>query len=161
MGHRAPRCALEPENNSRRATGYTPFFMVYGAEAVLPTDLDYGAPRVKAYNEEGAEASHQDAMDQLDEARDIALLHSAKYQQALRRYYSRRVWDRAFNVGDLILRLVQSNKDRHKLSQPWEGPYIVTEVLRPGAYKLKTIGGKVFTNAWNIEQLRRLPLINA
>ena len=24
-----------------RATGYTPFFMVYGVEAVLPTDLDY------------------------------------------------------------------------------------------------------------------------
>jgi hypothetical protein len=27
-----------------RAIGYTPFFMVYGVEAVLPTDLDYGAP---------------------------------------------------------------------------------------------------------------------
>ena len=54
--------------------------MVYGAEAVLSTDLDYGSPRVKAYNEEGAEASHQDAMDQLEEARDVALLRSAKYQ---------------------------------------------------------------------------------
>ena len=66
-----------------RAIGYTPFFMVYGAEAVLPTDLDYGQPRIRAYNKQGAEASHQDAMDQLDEARDIALLHSTKYQQAL------------------------------------------------------------------------------
>ena len=63
-----------------RVTGYTPFFMVYGSEAVLPTDLDYGAPRVRAYNKEGAEASHQDAMDQLEEARDVALLRSAKYQ---------------------------------------------------------------------------------
>ena len=34
-----------------RATGYTPFFMVYGSEAILPTDLDYGAPRVRAYDE--------------------------------------------------------------------------------------------------------------
>jgi len=93
-------------------------------------------------------------MDKLDETCDIALLRSAKYQQALRWYHSRRVQDRAFNVGDLILRLVQSNKDRHKLSPPWEGPYIVAEVLRPGAYKLKTINGEVFTNAWNIEQLR-------
>ena len=41
--------------------------MIYGVEAVLPTDLDYGAPRVRAYDEQGAEASHQDAMDQLDE----------------------------------------------------------------------------------------------
>ena len=62
--------------------------------------------------------------------------------------------DRAFNVGDLVLRLVQSNKDHHKLSPPWEEPYVVVEVLRPGAYKLKTIDGKVFTNVWNIEQLR-------
>jgi hypothetical protein len=33
------------------ATSYTPFFMVYGVEAVLPTDLDYGAPRVMMYRE--------------------------------------------------------------------------------------------------------------
>ena len=67
-----------------RATGYTPFFMVYGSEAILPTNLDYGAPRVRAYDEQGAEASLEDAMDQLDEAHDIALFRSAKYQQALR-----------------------------------------------------------------------------
>ena len=86
-------------------------------------------------------------MDHLDEAHDVALLRSAKYQQALRRYHSRRVWDRAFNVRDLVLHLVQSNKDRHKFSPPWEGPYVVAEVLRLGAYKLKTIDGEVFTNA--------------
>ena len=57
-------------------------------------------------------------MDQLDEAHDITLLCSAKYQQVLRRYHGQRVWDHAFNVGDLVLRLVQSNKDRHKLSPP-------------------------------------------
>ena len=33
------------------ATDYTPFFMVYGSEAILSTDLDYGASRVKAYDE--------------------------------------------------------------------------------------------------------------
>ena len=61
--------------------------MVYGSKAILPTDLDYGAPRVNAYNEQGNEASLEDAMDLLDEARDVALLHSAKYQQALRWYH--------------------------------------------------------------------------
>jgi len=57
------------------------------------------------------------------------------------------VRDRAFNIGDLVLRLVQSNKDRHKLSPPWEGLYVIAKVLRPDAYKLKTINGEVFTNA--------------
>jgi hypothetical protein len=33
-----------------RATGFTPFFLVYGAEAVLPTDLEYGPLKVKGYD---------------------------------------------------------------------------------------------------------------
>ena len=42
---------------------------------------------------------------------------------------------------------MQRNKDCHKLFLPWEGPYVVTEVLWSGTYKLKTIDGEVFTNA--------------
>ena len=34
-----------------RATGESPFSLVYGAEAVLPTELTYGSPRVRAYDE--------------------------------------------------------------------------------------------------------------
>ena len=52
--------------------------------------------------------------------------------------------------GDLELRLRQDNRGRHKLSPPWEGPYIIAEVLKPGTYKLANENGEVFTNAWNI-----------
>ena len=62
-----------------QAISYTPFFMVYGSEAILLIDLNYGALRVRAYDEQGAEASLEDAMDQLDEAYDVALLCSTKY----------------------------------------------------------------------------------
>jgi hypothetical protein len=37
-----------------RSTGYTPLFLVYGAEAVLPTDIMHDAPRVVLYTEEEA-----------------------------------------------------------------------------------------------------------
>ena len=33
-----------------RATGQAPFALVYGVEAVLPTELIYGSPRVLAYD---------------------------------------------------------------------------------------------------------------
>ena len=61
--------------SSSRATSYTPVFMVYGSKVILLTGLDYGEPRVKAYNEQENEASLEDAMDLLDEARNVALLH--------------------------------------------------------------------------------------
>jgi hypothetical protein len=52
-----------------------------------------------------------------------------------------------------MLRLRQDNRGRHKLSPPWEGPYVIDEVLKPDTYKLVNEQGKVLTNAWNIQQL--------
>jgi hypothetical protein len=49
------------------------------------------------------------------------------------------VHDRAFNIGDMVLRLIQSNMGRHKLSPQWEGPYVIVKVLKPGTYKLQNI----------------------
>jgi transposase InsO family protein len=46
-----------------RAMGFTPFFMVHGSEAVLPTDIDYGSPRVRAYTEEGNQVALEDTID--------------------------------------------------------------------------------------------------
>ena len=132
MGHRASHSALEPEDDPSWATSYTPSFMVYDFEAILLTDLDYGEPSVRAYDEQGTEASLKDAMDKLDEACDVALLRSAKYQQTLHQYHSHRVRGWAFNIGDLVLCLIQSNKNHHKLSPSWEGPYVIVEVLRLG-----------------------------
>jgi hypothetical protein len=114
---------------------------------MLPTDVEYGSPRLKAYN------TREDALDQLVEARDVALLHSARYQQSLRRYHNKHIHRRDLNVGDLVLRRSHNTKGLHKLTPPWERPYIIAEVLKPGTYKLSNEKGEIFTNAWNIEQL--------
>jgi hypothetical protein len=87
-----------------RATGFTPFFLVYGSEAMLPTNLEYGSPRLKAYNEQSNDAMRENTLDQLKEARDIALLHSTRYQQNLRRYDDKHVCSRDHHVGNLVLR---------------------------------------------------------
>ena len=61
--------------------GYTPFFMVYGAEAVLPSDIRHDLPRVAAYVEADNERARQDALDLLDEKRDTAAARLAICQQ--------------------------------------------------------------------------------
>jgi transposase InsO family protein len=87
-----------------RATGFTLFFKAHRSEAVLPMDIDYGSPRVRAYTEEGNQVAPEDAIDQLDETRDPALLHLAKHEQSLRRYHEHNVCSHEFQVGDLVLR---------------------------------------------------------
>ena len=129
--------------------------MVYGSEAVLPTYLEYGSPRLRAYNEQSNKETRENAVDQIEEARDMALLNSARYQQKLRCYHDKHVRKRDLNVGDLVLRWRQSNQGHHKLTPPWEGPYVVAEVLKLGTYKVTDEKGAVITNAWNIEQLRQ------
>jgi hypothetical protein len=123
-----------------RATGFTPFFLVYGAEAILPTDLEYGSPRARAYDDQSNRTNREDSLDQLEEARDMALLHSARYQQSLRCYHAVGVRSRDLQVGNLVLRLRQDARGRHKLTPPWEGPFIIAKILKPGTYKLaKTV----------------------
>jgi protein-tyrosine-phosphatase len=77
----------------------------------------------------------------------VALMHSARYQQVLRRYQAQKIRRRDFNEGDLVLRLCQDNRGRHKLSPPWEGPYVVVKVLKPGTYKLVNEDDEELTNA--------------
>jgi hypothetical protein len=74
-----------------KPTGETPFFLVYGAEVVLPTDVKFGSPRVLAFNEVRQEDLIKDRLLQLEEARCQATLRAARYQQGLRRYHSRHV----------------------------------------------------------------------
>ena len=117
-----------------RSIGFTPFFLAYGAEAVLPSDLDHDAPRVKAFDRDRAKKAQQDAVDLLEEARETTVICSSCYQQTLHRYHERKIRGRILEVGDLVLRRTQLTKEKHKLSLPWEGPYTVTEVIRPDAY---------------------------
>ena len=120
---RTPRCWLDElpaviwslRTTPNRSTGYTPFFLVYGAEAVLPTDLLHDTPRVVQYTEAEAKEARENDVDLLEEATLLASLRSAVYQQELRRYHRRKVKPRVFREGDLVLRLVQRTAGMHKL----------------------------------------------
>jgi hypothetical protein len=52
-----------------KSIGFTPFLMVYGAEAVMPTDLQYDSPRLVNYTEVSNEVARQNGLDLVDEAR--------------------------------------------------------------------------------------------
>nr|ABA97858.1 retrotransposon protein, putative, unclassified [Oryza sativa Japonica Group] len=112
----------------------TPFFLVYGSEAMLPTELRHQSTR---------------------EHRERVAIRAAAYQQALRRYHEKRIRARTLTIGDYVLRRVQNQAGRNKLSPEWEGPYPVERVLRPGAFKIADGDVRELSNSWNIDQLRK------
>jgi hypothetical protein len=60
-------------------TQETPFFLVHGAEVVLPVKITHEAPRIAAYDETTSTEALQDDVDALNEARDIALARATQY----------------------------------------------------------------------------------
>jgi hypothetical protein len=50
---------------------------------------------------------------------------------------------------------VESREGIHKLSPPWEGPFVVTEVTRPCSYRLSQMDNTLIGNSWNIEHLQK------
>ena len=93
-------------------------------------------------------------MDALEEERDVAKAHFAFYQQQARRYQSREVWAKTYNIGEIILRLPEKKKD--KLKPKWEGPFIIDKVLTGGAYRMRDASyNRLEPNPWNAARLRR------
>ncbi|PON34050.1 Ribonuclease H-like domain containing protein [Parasponia andersonii] len=70
----------------RRSTGITPFAMVYGSEAVIPTLLSE-VVRDAPLNER--QLSHN--TDLLEETRNMALVHLPSYNQQARSFYAKKV----------------------------------------------------------------------
>jgi hypothetical protein len=138
-----------------KPTGQSPYFLVYGFEAILPADVMSDSPVVEHYDEGVSENSRRVDIDGLKEARCTALVQSASYLEGIQHYHDRNVKERSFNVGDLVLRHIQNPEGLHKLSSPWEGPFTIAKVTGPGSYRLQTLEGKDVNNSWNVNQLCR------
>ena len=92
------------------STGVSPYFLVYGSEAILPADIAFRAPRVEHYDEEQATAIRTEDVDRAEEECLITYIRTAKYLEGLRRYYNRNIKGRSFAVGDLVLRRKQKTQ---------------------------------------------------
>jgi len=78
--------------------------MVYGAEAVLPSDIAVASPRVEHFDQSSDVLARELEINCAEERRLISCLRTAKYLEAIRRYHNRNVKDRSFVVGDLVLK---------------------------------------------------------
>ena len=74
-----------------RNTGMSPYFMIYGAEAVLPADINFGSPRIEHFDQSTADVSRELVINCIEERRLDSCIRTTKYLDVPRRYYNRNV----------------------------------------------------------------------
>ncbi|XP_074318230.1 uncharacterized protein LOC141655026 [Silene latifolia] len=140
------------------ATGQTPFSLVYGAEAVIPSEVLVPTHRYGCQTAEQNKVEMAGSLDTVDELRESAYIRMASYKQTVARTYNKNVKIRTLEVGDLVLRRVFENTKNHKedkFAYIWEGPYQVESIVKNGAYRLMTMHGQILDKPWNIRHLKR------
>jgi hypothetical protein len=86
-----------------KATGQSPFFLIYGSEAILPVDVMWKCPRLEMFEEGEANTARHLELDSAEEIRCNVLFQLASYLQGVHRYHDKNIQRRSFNVGDIVL----------------------------------------------------------
>ena len=138
----------------KSATQETPFALAYVTEAVAPVEVGLKSLRIEFANTEHNEEILRLNLDLIEEKRKQVLKRTEDYHRKTTKYYDRRVRPRP---SDLVLKKLLSarkNPAHGKLGPNWEGPYVVSIIVRPNNYEPQTGEGKTLPHSWNAEHLR-------
>ena len=149
---------------TKTATGFTPFSLVYGTDAIAPTELLVPSPRIlhgmdlETNADICVEARVAD-LEGLEEVRELAQAHSLRYHQKLSSAYEKTLQTRSFAKGQMVLRTV--DHVRRGFPSPsmfalnWKGPYLICEAYDSGHYKLAMADGTILADPINGKWLKR------
>jgi hypothetical protein len=136
-----------------RSTGFTPFKLLFGDEAITPEEAKAGSIRTLASAED--EANYSVAKDTIGGIRLQAVENINKYQAETIKWRDRKVRLKDIKPGHLVLQRVANPDTVGKLQLKWEGPFLVVSSSRPDSYRLKDMDGNDIPRSWNADELRR------
>ena len=141
----------------KSATQETPFTLAFGTKAIAPVEVGLKSLRIELASVEHNDQALRLNLDLLDEKSEHVLKRTEDFQRKKVRYYNQKVKPRNYRPGDLVLKKLlptRKNPTHGKLGPNWEGPYIISHVVRPGNYEVQTKEGKVPRHAWNAKHLK-------
>jgi hypothetical protein len=131
----------------KTTTGRTPYFLVFGQEAVHGVELEVETFRVMAAR--NAESRYDTlprllAIEELEEIRNEALEKTLGVQMKRKEDYDRKLpVDHGIREGGLVLLYDNRHKDfPGKLHTRWMGPYRVNQVHQNGSLQLENLQGQ-------------------
>jgi hypothetical protein len=136
------------------ATGFTPFRLLFGTEAIPPEEINDKSMRVlKAKEiEEVDQKVEKDMIEStiLETAENIE-----KYQNETKAWKDRKVVRKDIKTSDLVLKRTKNWENLEKLHESWEGPYIAKETDMLGAFRLLEQTSEELPYSWNAGSLKR------
>ncbi|KAL3682255.1 hypothetical protein R1sor_000277 [Riccia sorocarpa] len=150
-------------------TGYTPFQLVYGQEAILPVEFLVSTLRVlTSYHPPGASdlaeggispvdpiTERVHALHQLTEKRIQALYTQYVIQARRKQQFDQKVKHRDIRKNDLVLKYNNRiSRFPAKFATKWLGPYWVQEVFDNGTIQLSTLQEEFLPARTNVEKIR-------
>ena len=128
--------------------------MTYGREAILPIDEMEIQENIF---EKGSILKRIYEAINLTEKQDEARENIKKSQGNQKEKYDKKIKkETELNIGDKVL-LKDAAKEKQwseKLAPKWKGPYYIHDEIGKGAYKLRTLNGKVLEASHNIKHIK-------
>jgi len=142
------------------STGATPFFLVYGMEAMLPFEVEILSLRILAESRlkesEWAQA-YFDQLNLIEGKRLAAMSHGRLYQRRVKNTFDKKVHPRKFSEGDLVLKKVSHalRDNRGKWAPNYEGPFVVKKAFSGGALVLTNMDDEELHSPVNADIVKR------
>ena len=126
------------------ATGYSPYYLLFGREPRLPIDVEFGLKKGETTEPPSKSTYVTQLRRRLRFAHKKAKQVADRQQARHKELYDRRCRGAALDIGDLVLVKKTAWKGKHKIQDRWESDeYQVIEQPTPGipVYKVKCIAG--------------------
>ena len=145
-------------NTARQeSTGYSPFYLLYGREPVLPIDLELYTDANPLLPQEEANKDYASRMaSNLKAARLLVSIRMEHVKQRDKKQYDEKHREQQFEAGDLVLVYKPFRKvgKAEKLLHRWLGPFRVVRRTTPVNYEVINLSGKGKTDIVHVVSMK-------